>query len=184
MDYESLDETQLAALVSNGDQKAFYMLYKEHSARVFNFLFRFTGDYESAQDIMQNVFTKVFKNIGSFKFKSKLSTWITRIAFNEAMNYRKKHSRNRDDVSIEEMPSEPADESAGSSDSPHYEKELLEKLDMLISQLPSRQKTALILSKYEGKTFDEVSQIMGVSKRSAESLVFRAVEYLRKEMKT
>ncbi len=76
------DELKLIKKAQKGDVEAFEKIITEYQSIIYNIAFRFAGNAEDAADMSQEVFLKMFRNINSFQFKSKLSTWIYRVATN------------------------------------------------------------------------------------------------------
>ena len=93
VDYQSLSEKHLCRLLQEGDSKAFDFVYCKHNDRVRSFILSKCGDYCLAEEIAQITWIKVWKKIGLFQGKSKLLTWIIRIAFNTFYDYVRKRKR-------------------------------------------------------------------------------------------
>ncbi|MCB1049690.1 MAG: RNA polymerase sigma factor [Acidobacteria bacterium] len=87
----SPSESELIALAQTGDQDAFLDLIAAHDQLIMGVIVRFGGDQFDRQDIYQNVFLAVFKAIGRFQGTAKFSTWLYRVAFNQCLNYYRKH---------------------------------------------------------------------------------------------
>ena len=87
------DEEKLVRKAQKGDVEAFEKIISDYRSLVFNVSYRFSGNAEDAADMSQEIFIKLFKNINSFRFQSKLSTWIYKIATNTCLDIVKKKKR-------------------------------------------------------------------------------------------
>ena len=84
------DSRELIARILSGDPGAFTVLVRENERLVSQIVFRMVSGQHDREDICQDVFVKVYQNIGRFQYNSKLSTWIARIAYNTSLNYLEK----------------------------------------------------------------------------------------------
>lgn len=176
-DKEDRDKELLEKIVE-GDEVAFEQIVKKYERRVLNTVYRYVGKSQEAEDIAQEVFIKVWRHAKSFKGKSKFSTWLYRIVVNQCLNYRDKHKEKP--ASLDEIM-----EYGRTPDSLKVEigdEEKPKIVRRVIDELPKRQRMALVLSRFEGKSYSEIAQIMGVSLSSVESLIFRAKGSLKKKL--
>ena len=172
--------------ILEGDQKAFKLLVDTYQLMVVNTCHAFVHDRNEAEDIAQDVFIQVFESLGKFRFESKLSTWLYRIAVNRSINHCKSPRGRAIKVDIESWKQQ---EVAQSPEMPQQqqlleEQEQLELLHRAIDRLPENQRTALILNKYEELSYKEIAEVMGVTLSSVESLLFRAKNNLEKIFNT
>lgn len=180
-----MEEKQILNHLKNGDEFIYKYVYDQYSRMVYSVCFRMTGNKEEAEDVTQDIFIKVFNSINSFREDSKLSTWIYQITVNTCLNkLRKKKAINFLSLNFwEEEKGE--NEMAADSLTPREEiekSEIQKIVQGAINTLPAKQKTAVILSRYEELSYKEISKIMGVSLSSVESLLFRAKENLAKKL--
>jgi RNA polymerase sigma-70 factor (ECF subfamily) len=173
--------------ISAGNESAFEELVQRHQVKVINLIYYFLNDRWEAEDVAQEVFLKVWKNASKFKGKSKFSTWLYRIVINSCLNH--KRSGKKDLNSQDSISSNPSDclnnpELAGNTQSnPHQIMEKKERkiiVNQAIRLLPPKQRMALILSRFEGYSYTEISELMNVSIPSTESLLFRAKQNIAK----
>ncbi len=164
--------------VALGDGNAFEQLVKKYEHSVFNTIYRYIGDSDEACDIAQEVFIKVWRHAKSFKGKSKFTTWLHRIVVNQCLSYRSK--RKLRIVSLDETMEKGKIPESLKVEIEFEGKRKAEIVRKAIDELPGRQRIALILSKFDNKSYAEIAQIMGVSLSSVESLIFRAKENLKK----
>jgi len=171
---------ELVKKVKAGCEKSFEEIVNIYKHPILNIIYRYASNYDDAEDIAQEVFVKVWKNIKSFKGKSKFSTWLYRITVNHCLNYVNKHKK--DPISFERVVGKGRISDSPNSEIIYEKKTKSEIIGKALSNLPDRQKIALILSKFEYKSYSEISYIMGVSISSVESLIFRAKVNLKKEL--
>lgn len=168
-----------------GDQKAFKLFVDTYQLMVVNTCYAFVHDRDEAEDIAQEVFIQVFESLDKFRFESKLSTWLYKIAVNRSINHCKSLRGRAIKIDIEEWKRQ---EVAQSLEMPQQqlleEQEQLELLHRSIDQLPENQRTALILNKYEELSYKEIAEVMGITLSSVESLLFRAKSNLEKIFNT
>lgn len=180
-----MEEAKIIEHLKNDDKFIYKYVYDQYVRMVFNVCLKMSGSKEEAEDAAQEVFIKVFNSINSFRADSKLSTWIYRIAVNICIN-RQRRKKIINFLSLDfwvEEKGELGMDSDSKTPGEQLEKsETQEIVQTAINTLPAKQKTALILSRYEEKTYKEIAKIMGVSLSSVESLLFRAKENLAKKL--
>jgi len=167
-------DLELLALTAAGDQAAFAQLVRSHQSRVLNLIYRFTRDRQDAEDLAQEIFFKVWKNARSFRGRSAFSTWLYRLAVNTCLNYRQKKKNEPEPLPLL-GDLEAQTTTAGEAIVNRERKSLLDKA---LNALPARQKMALILANFEGKSYEEIAVIMEVSISAVETLLFRARQNL------
>lgn len=177
-----MEDIKIIEHLKNGDEFIYKYVYDQYVRVVFSVCRKMTGSKEEAEDAAQDVFIKVFSSIDSFRADSKLSTWIYRISVNVCLN-RQRRKKIIKFLSFDfwNEENELTDENITPSKS--IERSELQKIVRdAINELPAKQKTALILSRYEEKSYKEIAEIMEVSLSAVESLLFRAKENLAKKL--
>ncbi len=173
------NESEIIQAITKGNQKAFRKLYELFSEKVYNASLSYAHNIQDAEEITQDVFTNIFKNIAKFKGEAALSTWIYRITVNASLNHIKREKR----FAFFKL-------NKSESDRPDFDHPgvLLENKDnasvlfKVIYTLPESQKTAFILSYVEGLPRQEVADVMEISLKAVESLLQRAKQNLRKKL--
>ncbi len=180
-----MDESKLVENLQAEDQSAFKELFDNYKDYIFNICYRMTGNIHDAEDVTQEVFIKILRSIGNFRGDAGLSSWIYRIAVNTCLNRerRKRFTRliSLDFIMEEHSAPDPYDK----SQDPYAKLEQAEKERLVqeaIQSLPARQKTAVILSRYEDLSYRQVAEVMGVSVPAVESLLHRAKNNLSKKL--
>jgi len=157
--------------------------------KVRNTCFRYVNNVEDSDDIAQEVFIQVYESMSHFREESQLSTWVYRIAVNKSLDFLRSKKRKKrfgqltslfksvgDEEEIIEIPT------YGTPERELEDKERKEVLDWAISKLPDNQKTAIILSKYQGFSNKEITDIMNTSLSAVEALMHRAKKNLQKQL--
>lgn len=181
-----MTEDEFIKGLKNHIANAYAKLLDDFQQKVFSICLSFVPNKEDAEDIAQEVFVEVFNSINKFKGDSKLSTWIFRITTNKCLEFiRKKNTKKRfaflqslfgNDMAI--------DKSKYFTEMNHpgvilENKEKSETLFNAINKLPEAQKIVFTLSKIDGKSNQEISEITDKSLSSVESLMFRAKKNLQ-----
>ena len=185
---ETTDEKRLIKLAQEGDSRAFEKLVQTYDQRVLALAMQLVGNRDDAQDIYQEVFMRVFKQIHNFRFNSEFYTWLYRIVVNCAITYRKK--RNRDyHTSLDEIADKekgwqwfPAD-TAQPPDKIIINKEIRQKIENSLCLLSLKQRVVFVLRFFQDFKIKEVAQIMGCTEGTVKNYLFRATQKMRKELK-
>ncbi len=183
-----MDEKKLIRDVKAGNESAFKALVESYKDMVVNTCYGFLQNQENAEDTAQEVFVEVYQSIHRFREEAKFSTWVYRIAVNKSLNLKKKNSRRQWSLSFQSEV-DGGDESVQIADEktldPHADLEQQERVKILhsaIETLAKNQKIAFTLSKYENLSYKEISEVMGTSISSVESLLNRAKKNLQKKL--
>lgn len=177
------EEEQFLEKLKEKDRKAVSAFIHEYQANIYRVCFGFVHSREDAEELTQDVFMEIFKNIGSFKGESQLNTWIYRICYTRSLNRIRKNRwrqwvRSFDALLDGSFRNIPEDEVQPSQ----VEEEELTQLRKAISRLADMQKTAFVLHFYQGLKYQEIAEVMNTSVSSVESLIFRARKNLKKEL--
>lgn len=173
-------------LAAGGDMAAFEQLVERHQRMVIGTVGRMLGTNSDAEDIAQQVFVRVWKNVKRYEPRAKFTTWLLKITRNLVFNELRRRSRHpavplQSETDEEERPLK--DEHAVSPDATLLEHELQEAVDAAIAQLPETQRMAVILRRYEELSYEEIAQTLDQSVSAVKSLLFRARTELRDNLK-
>jgi len=177
----NLTERQLVDDVLRGDTQAFATIIRRTEGLVAHVVCKLVSHPEDRKDIAQDVYLKVFKNLSTFRFQSKLSTWIAQIAYNTCLSFLEKkailvypdlHSR-------EDGPGEAAFMDADDASSPLFRKERTALLNKAVEQLPPVYQLLLSLYHHEEISYQEISAITRLPEGTVKSYLFRARKMLR-----
>jgi RNA polymerase sigma factor (sigma-70 family) len=183
-------DQQLVERVLRGDTGAFRSVIDRTQGLVTQIIFKMIANSEDRRDIAQDVYLKVFHKLGSFKFQSKLSTWVWQITFNTCSNYlQKKKLTLADHLSLQDETDERRPRLTDQSDvfESDLEKQLINSdlskiLNEEINKLPPLYKTLIILYHHEEMSYNEISQIVELPEGTVKSYLFRARKILKDEL--
>lgn len=164
----------------------FQNIYNQYHILVYNVSLNYLQNIEDAEEITQDVFVQIHHSFQNFAEKSSIKTWIYRITINKCLDYIKhKSSKKRFFIFGSKSQNETEYLNASNFEHPGILLENQEKSKVLfatINELPENQKNAFILSKMDGLSSPEISEVMQLSVSSVESLIFRAKANLREKL--
>ena len=178
---QELDDGQVVARHLVGDPQAFGSLVDRYQTRLLNFINRTIGDRERAEDLVQEVFIRVFRHIQRFDQTKKFSTWIYTIASNLAKNELRNRSRNplvlfqtiKKNWESDHRPLQFEDTTARPDDL--FRKRFLkDAVDQCVAQLPEHHRDVFVLRELEGKSYQEIAEITGCNLGTVKSRLNRA----------
>ncbi|WP_298396429.1 RNA polymerase sigma factor [Flavobacterium sp.] len=168
------------------DQEHFQHIYNQYKVLVFNVALHYLQNSEDAEEITQDVFIQVHNSIATFNEKSSLKTWIYRIAINKSLDFIKhKNSSKRFFIFGKKSNNQLEIKNLSTFEHPGIVLQNKENAAILfnaINSLSENQKTAFILSKLDGLSNPEISEVMNISISAVESLVFRAKKALQEQL--
>jgi RNA polymerase sigma-70 factor (ECF subfamily) len=177
----ALDDSELVAAFLDGEERGFQELVSRYQTRLLNFIYRTIGDRERAEDLVQEVFIRVYRHLHRFDRSKKFSTWAYTIASNLAKNELRNRSRNplvffqtiKKNWQDEERPLQFED--TGSRPDDLYRKRHLKSLvESSVAQLPEHHRQVFILRELEGKSYEEIAEITGCNLGTVKSRLNRA----------
>ena len=183
---EDAEDIRLMGLAGAGDMAAFEQLVERHQRLVIGTVGRMLGTNSDAEDIAQQVFVRVWKNLKRYEPRAKFTTWLLKITRNLVFNELRRRSRHpavplQSEADEEERPLK--DERAAAPDAALLEHELQEAVDAAIAELPETQRMAVILRRYEELSYEEIAEALDQSVSAVKSLLFRARTELRESLK-
>ena len=171
------DDFTLVKRFVDGDESSFRILLQRHKEKVRNIVYLTIGQSDAIDDIAQEVFITVYKNLKNFRFESQFTTWLYRITVNKSKDFLRKRSVRKIFVPISEANKEPNYESV-------TEKKDTSKIVMsAISKLPNKLKVPLLLKDIEGFSYQEIAETTNCEIGTVKSRIFRAREGLKKILK-
>ena len=177
-----IEEAVLISRARDGDQEAFRQLVERYQGAVYNLAYRMLGEHGDVDDCVQEIFMRAFRGLKEFRGDSSLKTWIYRIATNTCLNYLDRNKRQPSVDSLDEplgLDSQDTrgDQLASQQRSPEELLagiELEEAIQETLNHLPPDFRTALVLRDVEGMSYEEVSQLTGVTLGTVKSRIARA----------
>ena len=183
-------ESSLLRRLRDRDERAFRELIDEHRDRVFNITYRMLGNRAEAEDVAQEVFITVFKQIENFRGDSKFSTWLYRVTVNHCKNRIKylsrRHSRDQDELDETSQQQNSAVNGAPvrakNPDKALESMQMEQLLQEAIASLDDEQRAVVILRDVEDLSIEEICEITGLPDGTVKSRLHRARLVLRKKM--
>jgi RNA polymerase sigma-70 factor (ECF subfamily) len=175
-----VSETELIDRARSGDEDAFAELVAAHADQVYGALRRFGLDADEADEVSLEVFVRAWRGLARFQGRAKLSTWLYRIAFNEAQRALSRRrppgaDSSADDVSVAAL----ADDELHGPDARALDREFSEVLDRALAQLPTEWRAAVVLRDLEGLSTEEAAAIAGIRQAAFKSRLHRGRMRLR-----
>lgn len=184
----SRGEPALVAAAQKGDLAARERIVLDYQKMVYNLALRLTRDRDEAAVVLQETFLKVFRALPRFRSRSRLKTWIYRIATNEALS-RIRRARGRSFVELDDLDADPELDLSFAARSlqqnPHdllENRELRDRLDAAMDDLPPRHRTAFVLVDIEGLPLREAAAYAGVTLPAMKTDLHRARLFLRNRL--
>ena len=188
MKHEALTNEELMQLVAYGDKRAFSCLMARHRNLVYGVVFRFFETQQEAEDVFQEVFLKIWRSAGRYEPTAQFTTWLYTITANHCKSELASFWRRNiqligslwaEDGTVQRTH---ATSSFGSAEDVAEKNQMAEQVRHAIGALPAKQRIALILSRYEGLSYEEIAKIMLCTVPAVESLLFRAKTGLKKHL--
>ena len=151
-----MTDREIRAICASDINKGFTLLVANYQKAVYWHIRRMVVSHDDAEDILQETFIRVFRNLSSFREESSLSTWIYRIATNECLRWLEKQKEHV--VSAEELQDE-LTEKLMASEYVDYDNEMEVKFQKAILSLPEKQRLVFNLRYYDDLSYEEISQI-------------------------
>jgi len=183
------DDVALVRALREGSEQAYETLLLRFQQPVYNLALRLLNDPSDASDVVQEVFLKVFRNVGHFRNQSSLKTWIFRIAINEAHNQRRWFFRHRHrEVGMEDEREDArsrADLLADSAQSPFdyvLDQEQQALIEEAVARINPTFRAAVVLRDLTDLSYEEIAEILQISLGTVKSRILRGREALRQEL--
>jgi RNA polymerase sigma-70 factor (ECF subfamily) len=183
-------DAEVMLRVKAGDDDAFDYLVQKYRRPMLHFMYRSTRTVAVAEDLAQEVFLRVYRSRNSYEASAKFTTWLYRIATNLAMNHARdtKHERPENMVSVDAKNEETGLGFDVADSSLTVEQNLLrrERLTAIrerVLGLPEKQRTAVLMHKYQSMDYKQIAEVLKLSESATKSLLFRAYETLREQLK-
>lgn len=186
-----MNEDILIKRLKKGDQRAFEQVVNLNKDKLLRLAMGFVHDFHQAEDIVQEVFIKLWQNIEHWQEgKAKLSTWLYKVTVNQAINQLRNKKKTSNLIDIGEFVRE--DEQGNievqlldnSADSQKIieNKELAKILRLAINSLPRKQRIAFVLSKYQNMSSREIAEVMDITVSNVDVIIYRAKKNLQKQI--
>lgn len=175
-----MKDEDIIGIYRNGErERAFTEIVKAYSERLFWYVRRYVGCQEDADDLIQEIFVKVWAALPSFRGEARLFTWIYRIATNEALNFLRRQ-RVRAALNFKSLDSEVE---RRIDEDPYFNGgEAERRLMKALQKLPQKQRIVFSMRYFEDMSYEEISEVTGTSTGALKASYHIAYEKLKKEL--
>jgi RNA polymerase sigma-70 factor, ECF subfamily len=187
---DGLSDAEIMLRVKAGDEPAFDYLVRKYRRPMVSFMYRMAHNAAAAEDLAQEVFLRVYRSRASYEASAKFTTWLYRIATNLAVNHARdtRHERPENMASLDEPDQETGTTIDVADASPSVEEKLvseerLKAIRQRVENLPERQRLAVLMHKYQQMDYKQIGEVLKLSESATKSLLFRAYETLREQLK-
>jgi RNA polymerase sigma-70 factor, ECF subfamily len=188
--FSQMDDAAIMLELRSGNMAGFDYLIQKYRKPIIHFMYRMVHNQAVAEELAQEVFLRVYRSRETYRAEARFSTWLYRIATNLGVNYVRdnRHERNASTVYLDETDSETGTTPDVADATPNIESNLLrnERLNAIrqhVLALPERQRTAVLMHKYEGLDYKQIGEVLKLSESATKSLLFRAYQTLRERLK-
>ena len=185
-----LSDAEMMLRVKAGDDSAFDYLVQKYRRPIISFMYRMAHNGAAAEDLAQEVFLRVYRSRKNYEPSAKFSTWLYRIATNLGVNYARdtRHERPENVMPLDEPDVETGQAPDLPDKAPNVEEQILRRerlraIRQKIEALPERQKLAVLMHKYQQMDYRQIAEVLKLSESATKSLLFRAYETLRVQLK-
>jgi RNA polymerase sigma-70 factor (ECF subfamily) len=191
----STDDAQLVKEAARGNQIAFRQLYERYYRPMASVIFRVCGTFVDVDDVLQDVFLRAWNGLPGFRQDAQFSTWLYRIAVNTALRHREKRKAERDRTQ-EDLEGDSHFLEAGESPTEATRQALLDPADVAINanqalvlraavdRLGEKHRSVVTMYYYDGKSCDEIAELLGTSVGTIWSRLHYAMKKLKDTMET
>ncbi len=174
-------DEELMERCREGDMSAFELIVLRYKDAIFNLIYHFLADYHRSQDISQETFLRVLRNVDRYKPRNNFKTWLYRIAVNQCKNELRDRSRrktlslNDPDMDVESL----ILDRYVSPDEVYERKEIRELVKNAVGELPEDQRMAIILREYQDLSYEEIAVALNCSLGAVKSKIHRARQNIK-----
>ena len=182
-----MDEAALIRAAQAGDADAFEQLVRAYDQSVLRLALNLLRSPEDANDIYQETFLRVYRNLHSFRFDCSFHTWLYRIVTNLCLDHLRKRKVRKEEPTVVTTPEGPLDRMGavpeervhGDPQRNLLSQELKSRIEQVLSELTSRERMVFELRHYQGMRLRAIGEILGSSEEAAKNCLFRATQKMR-----
>ena len=166
-----------------GDEEAFRVLFETHKDRVYSIALRYTGDSATAMDVAQDTFVKLLSSIGQFRGEANFESWLYRLVVNTCLDHHRKRRRflpMLDDALDDALDRFRAPRESALHDLLREEQE--GRVQQVVAQLPEDQRMVVVLRYTEGRSYEEIADLLGCRRGTVASRLNRAHKALERRL--
>jgi len=178
---DPISDSECVRRLQRGETDAFEVLVRRHEKTIFNLVYRMLGDYDEATEISQEVFLSAYRAIGQFRGDANFSTWLYRIALNQASTRRKNlHTRQQRYVPMEAT--EPVSDPQPGPAETMEKKEIRERVQQALNRLEPEDATVILMRDLQDVPYEEVARVLEIPVGTVKSRLHRARQALKSQL--
>lgn len=188
--WSQLSDAEIMLRVAAGDEAGFGVLVEKYRRQMVHYMYRMVHNQAIAEELAQEVFLRVYRARASYRAEAKFSTWIYRIATNLGVNHARdtRHERGAQAVYLDQPDPETGISPDVADSTPTVEQDMLREARLAairkhVMALPERQRTAVLMHKYQDLDYKQIGAVLKLSESATKSLLFRAYQTLRERLK-
>jgi RNA polymerase sigma-70 factor (ECF subfamily) len=180
--FHGIADSELVARAIKGREESFEELVRRYQRPIAAYVYRMVGDYDSALDLTQEVFIKIYGSLARYRSEFKFSTWIYKIAHNAAIDHLRRNT-SRDQSLVTEVDGAsyelPLNSGRPTPEQEYAGKERRSEIEAVVSQLPPAYKELIVLRHSHDLSYDEIADVTGLPLGTVKNRLFRAREMMR-----
>jgi RNA polymerase sigma-70 factor, ECF subfamily len=187
--WSQLSDAEVMLRVAAGDEAGFGLLVEKYRRQMVHYMFRMVHNQAIAEELAQEVFLRVYRARASYRAEAKFSTWLYRIATNLGVNHARdtRHERGAQTVYLDQPDPETGISPDVADSTPSVEQDMLREARLAairkhVMALPERQRTAVLMHKYQDLDYKQIGAVLKLSESATKSLLFRAYQTLRERL--
>ena len=189
-DFAGMEDSAIMLELRAGNMDAFDVLLGKYRRPIISFMFRMVHNQAVAEELAQEVFLRVFRSRETYRAEARFSTWLYRIATNLGVNHARdtRYERSAAKVYLDETDEETGSTPDVPDSTPIVESRMVrdERMQAIrdhVMALPERQRTAVLMHKYQDMDYRQIGEVLKLSESATKSLLFRAYQTLRDKLK-
>jgi len=174
-------DTELVKLAQGGEGRAFDILVARYQTKVTHLVYRYVNDRDTALDLVQDIFLKIFRNLVKFKGESKFSSWLFRVAINDCIDHlRRVKVRKEQSLDLYQNAGfDVADPDENTDIAASFENQVeRRKVREALARLPENQQAVILMKVYEDMTFDDIAEVLQQPVSTIKSRLYKALHSL------
>jgi len=178
----TLSDAELISISISGREESFEELVRRYQRPIVGYVFRMLGDYDSALDVTQEVFIKVYNSLHRYSSDYKFSTWLYRIAHNATIDHIRRNSANTQSIETETPDGAYQLQIESRDPSPEVVRERKEwkvEIEAVVKRLPTAYRELILLRHSQDLSYDEIAEVTGLPLGTVKNRLFRAREMMR-----
>jgi RNA polymerase sigma-70 factor (ECF subfamily) len=188
--WSQLSDAEIMLRVAAGDEAGFSLLVEKYRRQMLHYMYRMVHNQAVAEELAQEVFLRVYRARATYRAEAKFSTWLYRIATNLGVNHARdtRHERGAQAVYLDQPDPETGVSPDVADPTPTVEQNMLGEARLAairkhVMALPERQRTAVLMHKYQDMDYKQIGAVLKLSESATKSLLFRAYQTLRERLK-